>query len=368
VVSSIADDERHMRHALRLAERSLGRVAPNPAVGCVIISKNGVVAGRGWTGAGGRPHAENLALQQAGERAKGSTAYVTLEPCAHHGVTPPCANSLIAAGIARVVGAIVDPDPRVCGKGFAKLAEAGVDVTQGVCEQEAREVNKGFFLRVEGGRPLVALKSAESADGFVAGQNAADRWITSEEARRHGHLLRAKHDAIMVGIETAIADDPLLTCRLEGLEDRTPLRIVLDSHLRLSASSQLARSVSHGPVLVFTASKTPNDALAAAGVEVVAVGVDKDNHPDVGDVLKDLARRGITRLLVEGGPKMHLAFLVRDVVDVIYRYRAPKNLGAGLPSVLDPFLPPSGKGGLNMTLVETAQVGPDLLERFEARG
>ncbi len=189
--------------------------------------------------------------------------------------------------------------------------------------------------------------------------------MTSEAARRHGHLLRARHDAILVGIETVIADDPSLTCRLEGLENRTPLRVVLDSGLRLPPSSQLASSAKQSPVLVFTVSETKNDELIASGVEIVRVRADSDSHPDIGEVLKALAARGVTRLLVEGGPKIHSVFLARNFVDVIYRYRAPQNLGAGLPSALNLLLAPTGLSRSNIVLIEAAWLGPDLLERFE---
>ena len=361
------EDERHMRHALRLAARALGRVAPNPAVGCLIISTDGVVVGRGWTDVGGRPHAESRAIEQARSRAKGATAYVTLEPCAHFGETPPCSEALIAAGIARVVGAVVDSDPRVSGQGFAKLAEAGVTVTKNVCEREARMLNRGFFLRVEQGRPLVALKSAESADGYVAGEKQKGRWITSQAARRHGHLLRAQFDAIMVGIETIIADDPSLTCRLEGLEDRTPIRVVLDSGLRLPLKSRLAGSAKQSPVLVFTVSENEGGELASSGVEIVRVKADLDGHPDIGEVLKALAERGITRLLVEGGPKIHSAFLARNLVDVIYRYRAPQSLGGGVLSALNSLFTAAGTPGPNIEFIEGARLGPDLLARFEIK-
>src|SRR5579871_6558450 len=189
-----------MRHALRLAERGLGNVGSNPAVGCVIVAPDGRILGRGWTQAGGRPHAETVALAQAGEAARGATAYVTLEPCAHHGVTPPCAEALVRAGVARVVGAVIDPDPRVACAGFARLESSGVSVTQDVLEPEARTLNLGFFKRVTEGRPLVALKIAQSADGYVADAQGKSRWITSERVRAHGHLLRARYDAIVVGM------------------------------------------------------------------------------------------------------------------------------------------------------------------------
>src|SRR5712671_5284917 len=184
------NDIGHMRHALRLAMRALGNVAPNPAVGCVIVAADGLVVGRGQTQPGGRPHAETVALSQAGELARGATAYVTLEPCAHHGLTPPCADALAAAQPARVVGALLDPDPRVAGSGFARLESAGVKVTRGVLEAEALALNLGFFRRLAQGRPLVALKIAQSTDGYVADAKGNSRWFTSEDSRRHGHLLR----------------------------------------------------------------------------------------------------------------------------------------------------------------------------------
>src|SRR5882724_5724649 len=267
------DDIGHMRHALRLAARALGHVAPNPAVGCVIVADDGCIVGRGQTQAGGRPHAETVALSQAGKLARGATAYVTLEPCAHHGQTPPCADALVAAGIARVVGATIDPDARVAGTGFARLESAGVKVTRGVLEAEARALNLGFFRRVTEGRPLVALKIAQSADGYVADAQGNSRWITSEAARRHGHLLRARHDAILVGVGTVLADDPALTCRLPGLEHRSPLRIVLDSHLRMPLTSKLVRTARDHPTIIFTTAPSGGDALAAQGVSIERVGV-----------------------------------------------------------------------------------------------
>jgi len=350
-----------MRHALVLATRGLGRVAPNPAVGCVIVDAAGHIAGRGWTGAGGRPHAETVALARAGPRAKGATAYVTLEPCSHHGVTPPCAEALIAAGVARVVGAAVDPDPRVQGRGFARLKEAGVAVTPGVLEAEARALNAGFIKRIEQGRPLVALKIAQSADGFVAGPPGTEKWITGEAARRHGHLLRSKYDAIMVGIGTVLADDPLLTCRLPGLEDRSPMRIVLDTSLRLPPGSQLVRSARTVPVLVFTVANTKAQVLERMGVEIARMEPGRDGRPDLFAVLKALAERGLTRLLVEGGPAIQAALLARDLVDEVHMYSAPAQLGGGLRSAIQM---PNAK----LCLVSRDMLPPDVLESYEARG
>ncbi len=232
------NDARHMRHALTLSERALGSVSPNPAVGCVIV-RDGIVVGRGWTQRGGRPHAEVVALRQAGHAAKGATAYVTLEPCAHIGQTPPCANALIEAGVARVVATVEDPDPRVSGRGFAMLRAAEIAVETDVLRDEAAALNAGFFLRITKKRPLVSLKLAVSADGKIARAPGGDQWITGEEARAFGHLMRARNDAILAGIETVLADDPELTCRVPGLEDRSPLRVVLDSKLRLPMASKL---------------------------------------------------------------------------------------------------------------------------------
>jgi diaminohydroxyphosphoribosylaminopyrimidine deaminase/5-amino-6-(5-phosphoribosylamino)uracil reductase len=228
-------------------------------------------------------------------------------------------------------------------------------------------LNRGFFLRVENERPLVALKSAESADGYVAGAMSLPRWITSEAARRHAHLLRAQFDAILIGIETAIADDPLLTCRLEGLENRTPLRVVLDSRLRLSPASQLALSALDFPVLVYTNADSESPELSAMGVEIARVEADSHGHPDIEMVLKALAARGITRLLVEGGPKIQSAFLARGLADLVYRYRAPQTLDEGLVSGLGTLFTSTGSPGPKVTLIAKAQYGPDLLERFEIK-
>ncbi len=219
VASANATDQRndaaHMRAALALARRGLGRTWPNPAVGCVLV-KEGRVVGRGWTQRGGRPHAEAEALRRAAGAAKGATAYVSLEPCSHHGKTPPCAEALIAAGISRAVIAMEDPDPRVAGRGLGALREAGIEVTPGIGEAEAREINEGFFLRLEKNRPLVTLKLAMTLDGRIATRTGESRWITGEPARARSHLLRAQHDGVMVGSGTVLADDPLLNVRLPG--------------------------------------------------------------------------------------------------------------------------------------------------------
>ena len=363
--NSTSDDIGHMRHALRLAERALGRTAPNPAVGCVIVSREGRVVGRGWTQPGGRPHAETEALAQAGDLAHGATAFVTLEPCAHQGQTPPCADALIAAGIARVVAATGDPDERVNGKGFTRLEAAGVPLTRGICEANARAVNLGFLNARARGRPLVALKIAESADGFIADASGKSRWITSATARQHGHLLRARHEGILTGIGTVLADDPLLTCRLPEMDDRSPVRVVVDTRLRLQASSQLAQTARRHRVVVFTAAKKGGEDLTAVGVEIVRVGEDATGRVDLGAVLSHLAP--MTRVLVEGGPTLNAALLNLAAVDAVYLYRAPLLLGAGSRSALG-SLERGNVDAPRLRLTARQQLGPDVLESFEVTG
>ncbi len=359
-------DTHHMRHALRLASRGLGRVAPNPAVGCVVVSGEETVVGRGWTAEGGRPHAETRALAQAGEAARGATAYVTLEPCAHHGATPPCAEALIAAGVARVVVAVEDPDPRVNGRGIERLRAAGISVTCDVLGYDAARLNAGFFLRVREERPLVTLKIASSLDGRTASAGGESRWITGEEARRLGHLLRAQHDAILVGIETALADDPLLTCRIAGLERFSPVRIVLDTRLRLPATSRLAQSARLHPTLLFTTSEG-GAPLAEAGIEIVRVQRDARGRPEIAAVLQLLASRGITRLLVEGGAGVHAAFLDRGLVDRVEFFRSPLVLGGGGHPAIDALAALSLSEAPRFAPAGLLQAGSDLLESLNAR-
>ena len=330
------DDLANMRAALALARRGLGRVWPNPAVGCVLVG-DGRVVGRGWTWPGGRPHAETEALRRAGALAKGATAYVTLEPCAHHGVTGPCTDTLIEAGIGRVVVAAEDPDPRVSGRGLARLREAGLDVTTGVCREEATEINLGFFLRVTRRRPMITLKLATSLDGRIAAAGGDSKWITGEQARAGAHRLRASHDAVLVGSGTALADDPALTCRLPGMEDWSPVRIIADGRLRLAVSAEVVRTGQEVATWVIT---TPGSdegrrrALGAAGVQLIEVASDADGHPDPRAMAAALAERGVTRVLLEGGGKLAGTFLAAGLVDRIAWFHAPKLLGAdGLPAI-----------------------------------
>jgi diaminohydroxyphosphoribosylaminopyrimidine deaminase/5-amino-6-(5-phosphoribosylamino)uracil reductase len=325
-----------MRAALALARRGLGNVWPNPAVGCVII-KDGRVVGRGWTQPGGRPHAETEALSRAGGAARGATAYVSLEPCCHWGQTPPCTDALIAAGVRRVVVAAEDPDARVDGGGVARLRAAAIAVETGLCRDEAAEINAGFFRRVRLGRPLVTLKLATSLDGRIATATGESRWITGSAARERAHLLRATHDAVLVGTGTALADDPELTCRLPGLGHRSPVRIVLDRTLRLPLSTKLYATARETPTWVLTlpsADRERRQALLDRGVEVLPVARDGENRLDLPAALRLLGGRGLTRLLVEGGGGLAAALLRARLVDRLVWLHAPLLLGGeGVPAV-----------------------------------
>jgi len=328
------EDIRHMRAALALAARGLGRTWPNPAVGCVIV-KDGRVIGRGWTQPGGRPHAETEALARAGDAAQGATAYVTLEPCSHHGRTPPCAEALVKAGVARVVSALGDPDARVDGAGHATLRKAGIAVETGVLESEAAEINAGFLLREREGRPLVTLKLATSLDGRIAMASGESRWITGPEARHAAHLLRAQHDVVLIGSGTAMSDDPELTCRLPGFAAGLPVRAVLDRRYRLPMSSKLVRTARQTPTWVLTAPEAPqrND-LAAFGVERVQC------DGSMAGALVALAMRGITRVLAEGGAAVSAELLKAGLVDRIVWFHAGKLIGGdGVPAVLPLAVP-----------------------------
>jgi diaminohydroxyphosphoribosylaminopyrimidine deaminase/5-amino-6-(5-phosphoribosylamino)uracil reductase len=322
-----------MSLALALGRRGLGNTWPNPAVGAVIVRDAGgvpVIVGRGWTQPGGRPHAEVEALARAGAAARGATMYVTLEPCSHHGKSPPCADAIVAAGIARVVSALEDPNPEVAGAGHARLRAAGIAVEVGLGADEARRAHAGHIRRMHDDRPHVTLKLALSADGKVGAAGRRPAAITGEAARARVHMMRAMSDAILVGIGTALADDPQLTCRLPGMEMRSPVRVVLDARLRLPATSALARGARATPVWVVTASDAPAEAaraLQALGVEVLHAPA-RDGRLDLAAALRLLAGRGITRLMVEGGPTVVASFVAADLVDEAALFRSAKVIGA----------------------------------------
>jgi diaminohydroxyphosphoribosylaminopyrimidine deaminase / 5-amino-6-(5-phosphoribosylamino)uracil reductase len=330
-------DRRFMQLALTLGRRGLGRTWPNPAVGAVVV-KDGVIVGRGWTQPGGRPHAEPEALRRAGEAARGATLYVTLEPCSHFGKSPPCADAVIAAGIARVVTAIEDPNPLVAGQGHARLRAAGIVVDVGLGAAEAVRDHAGHFRRVRDKRPHVILKLAVSSDDQIAGFGHKPIAITGDAATTRVHLLRAQCDAILVGIGTVLADDPLLTCRLPGMADRSPVRVVLDRALRISGSSRLVHSARETPLWLVASELVEAPAatkLAAAGAQVIRIAPKETPGLDLPSVLHALSERGITRLLVEGGSRVASSFVAAGLADEIWLLRGPNAIGADGIAALD---------------------------------
>ncbi|HEY8950056.1 MAG TPA: bifunctional diaminohydroxyphosphoribosylaminopyrimidine deaminase/5-amino-6-(5-phosphoribosylamino)uracil reductase RibD [Rhizomicrobium sp.] len=363
----ITTDERHMRHALTLAARGLGRTGRVPSVGCVIVAPDGRILAAARTDEGGRPHAEAAALMQTGDAARGATVYVSLEPCAHISHSgPPCADALVRAGVARVVVAMTDPDPRTNGKGIARLRDAGIEVTSDILRKDAEALNRGFTLRITDTRPFVTVKLAQSADGFTARVPGESPWITGGEARCFGQLLRAQHDAILVGIETVLADDPELTCRVPGLEKYSPLRVVLDSKLRLPVNSKLAQTARQIPTLVFTA-REGGDALRALGVEVLMLNPDTNGHVPLTAVLKALAERDVMRLLVEGGATIANTFYRAGFADRLEIFTAPMSLGNTGRHGSGALTVRNLREAPNFMRVSSRSFGADQLETFEVR-
>jgi diaminohydroxyphosphoribosylaminopyrimidine deaminase/5-amino-6-(5-phosphoribosylamino)uracil reductase len=355
-----------MRQALSLARRGLGDAWPNPAVGCVIV-RDGRVIARGWTQSGGRPHAEAEALRRAGDRAQGATAYVTLEPCAHHGKTPPCADALVTAGIARCVTGIRDPDPRVSGAGLARLRDAGVEVEEGVLAAEATAVTAGFLSRIDAGRPLVIAKLATSLDGLIATHTGESQWITGAAARQRAHALRAECDAVMVGSATAAQDDPELTCRLPGFAGRPRPRIVVDGRLRLPLTAKLVRTARTTPTWLVTRQDVDRRRLAAyvqAGVEPVAVGPGPDGAIDLAEALAQLGQRGLTSLLVEGGGGLVAALLRARLVDRLAWFRAAALIGGDGIAAVARFGVDRLDQAVRWRHLDAEILGDDVLETF----
>ena len=361
-----------MALALALGRRGLGRAWPNPAVGAVVVRDDGagaVVVGRGWTQPGGRPHAETEALGRAGEAARGATLYVSLEPCSHHGKTPPCADAIIAAGVARVVSALEDPNPDVAGTGHRRLRAHGIAVEVGLGAAEARRAHAGHIRRVRDGRPQVTLKLAVSADGKAGLSGRRPAAITGEAARDKVHRLRATSDAVLTGIGTALADDPLLTCRLPGMAGRSPVRVVLDSKLRLALDSRLVATARETPLWVMTGASAPREreqGLQARGVEVLRVAASGDTV-DLAPALKLLAERGITRLLLEAGPILAAAFLRADLVDEAALFRSPKHVGAEGIDALEGLPLDALTRSPQLERIGTEAAGADAIEFFVRR-
>jgi diaminohydroxyphosphoribosylaminopyrimidine deaminase/5-amino-6-(5-phosphoribosylamino)uracil reductase len=353
-----------MALALGLGQRGLGRTWPNPAVGAVVV-KDGVILGRGWTQPGGRPHAETEALRRAGAGARGATLYVTLEPCSHYGKTPPCADAVIAAGIARVVSAIEDPNPQVAGEGHRRLRAAGIAVEVGLGAAEARRAHAGHIRRVREGRPHVMLKLAVSADGKAGLEGRRPAAISGERARERVHLMRAENDVVLTGICTVFSDDPLLTCRLPGMGNRSPVRVVLDTQLRLPLDSRMVATARDAPLWVMMRHDAPAeraDALRSHGAELIATPAGRRLHLDA--VVKLLAERGVTRVMVETGPVLAAAFLRADLVDEAALFRAPVMLGPDAIDALDELPLEALTRSPRLRPAASEAVGVDSLEWF----
>jgi diaminohydroxyphosphoribosylaminopyrimidine deaminase/5-amino-6-(5-phosphoribosylamino)uracil reductase len=362
-------DARFMALALALGRRGHGNTWPNPAVGAVAVRHETdglVILGRGWTQRGGRPHAETEALRRAGAAARGATLYVTLEPCSHYGKTPPCADAIVAAGIARVVSALEDPNPEVAGRGHARLRAAGLVVEVGIGADEARRAHAGHIRRIRDGRPHVTLKLAVSADGKVALPGRRPTRITGEAVGERVHLMRAQNDAVLTGIGTVLSDDPLLTCRLPGMEGCSPVRIVLDPLLRLPLESRLAQTARDTPVWVVTSEAVPREkegALRDLGIDVLRV--QGAGRPHLSATLRMLAARGLTRLMVEAGPILAAAFVAADLVDEAVLFRSARPLG---PDAIDAFeaMPLAAlTQSPRLTSLAIEEAGADTVEMFE---
>jgi len=361
-----ADDARFMNLALTLGRRGLGNTWPNPAVGAVVV-KDGQIIGRGWTQPGGRPHAETQALKRAGKAARGATLYVTLEPCSHQGKTPPCADAVVRAGIARVVSAAEDPNPEVAGQGHERLRGKNIAVEVGIGAEEARRVHAGHFRRVRDGRPHVLLKLAISSDGKAGAAGRKPVEITGPEARQEVFLLRAQSDAILVGLGTVMADNPSLTSRLSGMRERSPIRVVLDAQLRVPLSMNVVSTARENPTWIFAgpqASAMAEQILRDKGVEVFRVAA-QDGKLDVAEILKVLADRGITRLMVEGGPRVAASFVSADLVDEAVIFHGPNAIGQDGVDALEGL--PLGALSKHLQAVGTESFGPDSAEQFKRK-
>ena len=362
-------DRRTMAVALRLGRRNLGHTGVNPAVGCVIVSTGGdspVVVGRGWTAQGGRPHAEKVALKEAGANARGATAYVTLEPCAHEGRAKPCSKALIDAGVARVVTAMTDPDPRTEGAGHAALAEAGVALTTGVLATEAERAHSGHIDRIAFGHPHVTLKLAVSADGMIGRRTGERMIITGLPAFDAVQAMRTNHDAVMIGIGTVLIDNPRLTVRLPGLEKRSPTRVILDAAARLPMDSVLVRSAGETPLIAVVgpeAEEARKTELIKAGVTVIDVG-EGEGGLDLGELLAVLSDRGFTRVLAEGGAEVAASLISGDLVDEVVIFRAPVVVGVDGVRALAGLALSAVERSPRYRLIETAVVGEDTMRRY----
>ena len=354
-------DEQMMARAISLARNGLGRTSPNPLVGAVIV-RDGRIVAEGWHRKAGTPHAEIHALNMAGELARGATVYVSLEPCAHYGRTGPCARALVEAGVSRVVVAMTDPNPKVAGKGIAILQEAGIEVTTGVLEQEARQLNEVFLKWMTTGLPFVALKTAMTLDGKIATAAGQSQWITNEASRYETHRLRDIYDGILVGINTALADNPSLTTRLKEYQGRNPVRIVVDSRARLPLTAKLVTDGAARTIVAVTEQAPAErvEALRSAGVEIIVAG--SSNHVDMQSLMEQLGAMKISSVLVEGGGSVNFSLLQAGLVDRVYAFIAPKLVGGR-----DALTPVEGEGfqeldrAVELENIQLRQLGSDVL-------
>ncbi len=355
----MSDDLHYMRNALALARMGLGNTWPNPVVGCVLVKNNRIIA-RARTANGGRPHAEQLAIEQAGDNAKGAVAYVTLEPCAHEGETPSCARLLIEAGVQKIVIGVLDPDLRTNGKGLAYLKKAGMDARAGMLEQECFALNEGFFLKQLKARPFITLKTATTLDGKIATASGESKWITGQAARARGHLLRAQHDAIAVGVNTVINDNPTLTCRLQGVQ-KSLIRIVFDTNGKLTGNEKIFEDNKTNPVWIITASKNLN----IIGTKILQVSKNNQGQIDIKEALQAITAEGITRLLIEGGATLMTSFLKENLFDELHWFRAPSLIGSNGLDAVQPMDIHQMTDIKTLQLKELMRLGKDQLEIYK---
>lgn len=363
----VLGDAEWMEIALRLADRNTGNVCPNPSVGCLIVKDDRIV-GRGWTQEGGRPHAEVMALEQAGEKSIGASVYTTLEPCSHFGKTPPCSDALISARIKRLVAAMKDPDPRVDGMGFVKLRDAGIEVVEGVLGREAEALNRGFIKRIKEKLPFITLKMAMSIDSRIATKTYDSQWITGEEARHSSHFFRSKHDAILTGVGTVLADNPLLNTRISGLEHRSPIRIILDTKLRTPIDAQIVSTATKHRTIIFTtvaAEETKKKQLESFGVQVVTINGDESGRVSLIEALRSIADRGVNSILVECGGTLCTEFIKSNLIDEFLVYRAPIILGGDGIAAVEGFGVSDLSAAPNFKQSGITQLGADTLESYK---
>ena len=355
----------HMRSALNLARTGLGRVWPNPSVGCIVVKESHVV-GRGRTADSGRPHAETVALEMAGDQTKGAHVYVSLEPCVHHGHTGPCAQALIEAEVTKVIIAVEDSDPRVKAQGMEMLRDAGIEVVVGILEDQARDLNQGFFLRYAQGRPFISLKTATTLDSKIATKTGQSKWITGELARGRAHLIRAGHDAIAVGVNTVLEDNPSLTARLPELE-HYGVRIIFDTNLRLAGTEKIFEKSADHPVWIITSIEATNEKakpLVNAGADIVTIPKNDQGQIDLKAAMSELSEKGITRLLVEGGAGLMTSFMKAELYDQLYWFRAGSVIGADGLSAAQPLGIENIDQKIHLNHAEQMTLGEDVLDIY----